>query len=76
MRSKNNNILISSCGYKICDDCIYVFLDSITNNQIIINGYEKSNYFIEHFVYKNKYKYLINYLKLNFEFDLLYMNKI
>ena len=41
MCTKNNNVLISSCGCKICDDCIYAFLDSITNNQIILNGYEK-----------------------------------
>jgi hypothetical protein len=41
MCTKNNNVLISSCGCKICNDCIYAFLDSITNNQIILNGYEK-----------------------------------
>ena len=41
MCAKNNNILISSCGCKICDDCMYNIIDSITNNQIILNGYEK-----------------------------------
>ena len=39
--AKDNNVLVSSCGCKICDDCIYTFIDSITNNQIILNGYEK-----------------------------------
>ena len=39
--AKDNNVLVSSCGCKICDDCIYTFIDSITNSQIILNGYEK-----------------------------------
>ena len=41
MCSKNENVLISSCGCKLCDDCIYVIISSITDNQIILNGYEK-----------------------------------
>ena len=45
MCAKNNNILISSCGCKICDDCIYTLVDSITKSQIILNGYEKKQLF-------------------------------
>jgi hypothetical protein len=45
MCSKNNNILISSCGCKICDDCMYTLVDSITKSQIILNGYEKKQLF-------------------------------
>ena len=45
MCAKNNNILISSCGCKICDDCIYTLIDSITKSQIILNGYEKKQLF-------------------------------
>ena len=41
MCSKDSNILISSCGCKFCDDCIFNIIDSITDNQIILNGYEK-----------------------------------
>ena len=39
--SRNDNILISSCGCKICDDCIFSIISNITDNQIILNGYEK-----------------------------------
>ena len=39
--SKNENVLISSCGCNICGDCIYVIISNITDNQIILNGYEK-----------------------------------
>ena len=45
MCAKNNNILISSCGCKICDDCMYTLVDSITKSQIILNGYEKKQLF-------------------------------
>ena len=41
MCSKDSNVLISSCGCKFCDDCIFNIIDSITDNQIILNGYEK-----------------------------------
>ena len=45
--SKNDNILISSCGCKICDNCIYDIIDNITNHQIILNGYEKKQLYEE-----------------------------
>ena len=41
MCSKKDNVLISSCGCKICDDCIYAIIVSMTDSQIILNGYEK-----------------------------------
>ena len=39
---KTNNILISECGCKFCEDCLYEIFLSITNNRVILNGYEKS----------------------------------
>ena len=42
MCQKSSNILTSECGCKICEDCLYEILMSITNNQIILNGYEKT----------------------------------
>ena len=45
--SKNNNVLISSCGCKICDDCIYTIIISLTDNQVILNGYEKKQLYEE-----------------------------
>lgn len=39
---KESNILTSECGCKLCEDCLYEIFLSITNNLIILNGYEKS----------------------------------
>ena len=39
---KTNNILTSQCGCKFCEDCLYEIFLSITNNKVILNGYEKS----------------------------------
>ena len=39
---KNNNIVTSECGCKFCEDCLYEIFLSITNNKVILNGYEKS----------------------------------
>ena len=41
MCSKTDNILVSSCGCKLCDECIYTLIASMTDSQIILNGYEK-----------------------------------
>ena len=39
--NKKNNVLSSECGCKFCEDCLYEILKNITNDQIILNGYEK-----------------------------------
>ena len=44
---KTNNILTSECGCKLCEDCLYEILLSITNNKVILNGYEKSQLSID-----------------------------
>ena len=41
MCQKSSDILSSECGCKFCEDCLYDLLLNITNNQIILNGYEK-----------------------------------
>ena len=30
-----------NCGCSFCEDCLYEILSNITNNQIVLNGYEK-----------------------------------
>ena len=41
MCQKSDDILASSCGCKYCEDCLYELLVNITNNEMILNGYEK-----------------------------------
>ena len=41
MCTKSSNILVSECGCKFCEDCLYDILLNKTNSHIILNGYEK-----------------------------------
>jgi hypothetical protein len=34
------NLLVSTCGCKYCEDCLYELLGTITEGQVILNGYE------------------------------------
>ena len=38
---KSSNIMNINCGCSFCEDCLYEILSNITNNQIVLNGYEK-----------------------------------
>ena len=42
MCQKSSDILNIECGCNLCEDCLYEILSNITDNQIILNGYEKS----------------------------------
>ena len=44
---KSSNIMSINCGCTFCEDCLYELLSNITNNQIILNGYEKLKLFSE-----------------------------
>ena len=52
---KNDNVFQSECGCKFCDDCALNMLLELTNQKIILNGYEK-------IIYKSN-----NYNKLEYE---------
>ena len=42
MCGKKDNIFQSDCGCKFCDDCAFNMLLNLTNQKIILNGYEKN----------------------------------
>ena len=42
---KSDDILTSKCGCKFCIDCLYDIFLNVTDNKIILNGYEKLQLF-------------------------------
>ena len=42
MCQKSSDILNSECGCNFCEDCLYELISNLTDNQIILNGYEKN----------------------------------
>ena len=41
MCEKSSDTLNCECGCNICEECLYEILSNVTDNQIILNGYEK-----------------------------------
>ena len=39
-KKSQSNLLASTCGCKYCEDCLYELVGTITEGQIILNGYE------------------------------------
>ena len=42
-KKPQSNLITITCGCKYCEDCLYELLNTITEGQIILNGYEANN---------------------------------